>query len=51
MHFAKVYSAQTTLLAGKIISVEVDISKKTLQAFTIVGKKKAPRIKRGAFGY
>lgn len=37
MHFAKVYGAQTTLLAGKVITIEVDISKKTLQAFTIVG--------------
>lgn len=37
MNFAKVYSAQTTFLAGKIIHVEVDISLKTLQAFTIVG--------------
>jgi magnesium chelatase family protein len=36
-HFAKVYSAQTTLLSAKIISVEVDITKKTLNAFTVVG--------------
>lgn len=36
-HFAKAYGAQTTLLAGKVITIEVDISKKTLQAFTIVG--------------
>lgn len=34
--FAKVYSAQTTLLTGHIITIEVDISK-GLHAFTIVG--------------
>jgi magnesium chelatase family protein len=36
-HFAKVYSAQTTFLSARVISVEVDITKKTLNAFTVVG--------------
>ncbi|MCH7756675.1 hypothetical protein IIC45_01135 [Patescibacteria group bacterium] len=36
MSFAKVYSAQTTLLKATIITVEVDISK-GLYAFAIVG--------------
>lgn len=36
-NFAKVYSAQTTLLSASIINVEIDISKKTLNAFTVVG--------------
>lgn len=36
MSFAKVYSAQTTLLRADIITVEVDISK-GLHAFSIVG--------------
>lgn len=37
MSFAKTYSAQTVLLSGAIITVEVDISAKTLQQFTVVG--------------
>lgn len=37
MSFGKVYSAQTHLLKGKIVTIEVDITKKTLHAFTIVG--------------
>lgn len=36
MSFAKVYSAQTTLLSAQIISVEVDLSK-GLHAFSVVG--------------
>src|SRR3989344_1630976 len=36
-YFAKVYSAQTNLLKAHVVSVEVDITKKTLQAFSIVG--------------
>lgn len=37
MSFSRVYSAQTHLLKGKIVTVEVDISKNTLHAFTLVG--------------
>ena len=37
MSFSRVYSAQTHLLKGKIVTVEVDITKKTLHAFTLVG--------------
>ena len=37
MSFAKVYSAQTILLDAKIITIEADITKKTLNAITIVG--------------
>jgi len=37
MSFSKVYSAQTHLLKGKIVTIEVDITKGTLHAFTIVG--------------
>jgi magnesium chelatase family protein len=37
MSFAKVYSAQTKGMNAHIIDVEVDISKNTLNAFTIVG--------------
>jgi len=37
MSFARVYSAQTHLLKGKIVTVEIDITKKTLHAFTLVG--------------
>jgi magnesium chelatase family protein len=37
MSFSRVYSAQTHLLKGKIVTVEVDITKNTLQAFTLVG--------------
>ncbi|MBL7044978.1 MAG: YifB family Mg chelatase-like AAA ATPase [Parcubacteria group bacterium] len=35
-NFAKVYSAQTTLLAAKIIDIEVDLSK-GLHSFSVVG--------------
>ena len=37
MSFSRVYSAQTHLLKGKIVTVEVDITKGTLYAFTLVG--------------
>lgn len=37
MSFSRVYSAQTHLLKGKIVTVEVDITKGTLHAFTLVG--------------
>jgi len=37
MSFSRVYGAQTHLLKGKIVSIEVDISKNTLHSFTIVG--------------
>lgn len=37
MNFAKVYSAQVNLLKGAIVTIEVDISSKTLYAFNIVG--------------
>ena len=37
MSFARVYSAQTHLLRGKIVTIEVDITKNTLHAFTLVG--------------
>ena len=37
MSFSRVYSAQTHLLKGKIVTVEVDITKNTLHAFTLVG--------------
>lgn len=37
MSFSRVYSAQTHLLKGKVVTVEVDITKNTLQAFTLVG--------------
>ena len=37
MSFARVYSAQTHLLKGKIVTVEIDITKNTLHAFTLVG--------------
>ena len=37
MSFSRVYSAQTHLLKGKIVTIEVDITKKTLHAFTMVG--------------
>lgn len=37
MSFGKVYSAQTHLLKGKIVTIEVDITKKTLHNFTVVG--------------
>ncbi len=37
MSFARVYSAQVNLLNGKIVTVEVDITRGTLHAFAIVG--------------
>lgn len=37
MSFSKVYAAQTHLLKGKIVTIEVDITKNTLHAFTVVG--------------
>lgn len=37
MSFSRVYSAQTHLLKGKIVTIEVDITPRTLHAFTIVG--------------
>ncbi len=37
MSFARVYSAQTHMLKGKIVTVEVDITKNTLHNFTLVG--------------
>jgi len=37
MSFSRVYSAQTYLLKGNIVTIEVDITKKTLHAFTLVG--------------
>lgn len=37
MSFSRIYSAQTHLLKGKIVTIEIDITPKTLHAFTIVG--------------
>lgn len=37
MSFSRIYSAQTHLLKGKVVTVEVDITKKTLHSFTLVG--------------
>ena len=37
MSFSRIYSAQTHLLKGKIVTVEVDITKNTLHSFTLVG--------------
>lgn len=37
MSFSRIYSAQTYLLKGKIVTIEVDITKGTLHAFTLVG--------------
>lgn len=37
MFFSKVYSAQTNMLKAYIVDIETDITKKTLNAFTIVG--------------
>ena len=37
MNFAKIFSAQTSALAAHIVTVEVDLIKKTLHGFTIVG--------------
>ncbi len=37
MSFSRVYAAQPHLLKGKIVTVEVDITKGTMHAFTVVG--------------
>lgn len=37
MSFSRIYSAQTNLLRGKIVTIEVDITEKTLHSFTVVG--------------
>jgi magnesium chelatase family protein len=37
MSFAKVYSAQPTLLRSEIVDVEVDVTPNTLHAFSVVG--------------
>lgn len=37
MSFSRVYAAQPHMLKGKIVTVEVDITKNTLHAFTLVG--------------
>ncbi len=37
MSFSRVYAAQPYLLKGKLVTVEVDITKNTLHAFTMVG--------------
>lgn len=37
MHFAKVHSAQINMLKAYIVDIETDISKNTLNAFSIVG--------------
>ena len=37
MNFAKVHSAQTNMLRAYIVDIETDISKNTLNAFSIVG--------------
>ncbi len=37
MSFARVYAAQPYLLKGKLVTIEVDITKNTLHAFTMVG--------------
>lgn len=37
MYFAKTYSAQVNLLNGQIVTVEVDITRGSLYAFSIVG--------------
>ncbi len=37
MSFSRIYSAQTYLLKGKIVTVEIDITKNTLHSFTLVG--------------
>lgn len=36
MSFSRIYSAQTHLLKGKVVTIEVDITK-TLHNFTMVG--------------
>lgn len=37
MSFSRIYSAQTYLLKGKIVTIEADITKNTLYSFTLVG--------------
>ena len=37
MSFSRVYSAQTHLLKGQIVTIETDISRGTLHAFSVVG--------------
>jgi len=37
MSFSRIYSAQTHLLKGKIVTIEIDITKNTLHSFTLVG--------------
>ena len=37
MSFSRVYAAQPHMLKGKVVTVEVDITKGTLHAFTMVG--------------
>src|SRR5574343_184049 len=37
MSFSRIYSAQPHMLKGKIVTIEVDITKNTLHAFTMVG--------------
>ena len=37
MHFSKVHSAQVNFLKAHIVDIEIDISNKTLSAFSIVG--------------
>jgi magnesium chelatase family protein len=37
MSFSRIYSAQTNLLRGKLVTIEVDITNKTLHSFTVVG--------------
>lgn len=37
MSFSRIYSAQTHLLKGKVVTIEVDITKNTLHSFTLVG--------------
>lgn len=37
MSFSRIYSAQIHLLKGKVVTVEIDITKNTLHAFTLVG--------------
>jgi magnesium chelatase family protein len=37
MSFGRVYSAQTNALKGAIVTIEADITKNSLHAFTVVG--------------
>lgn len=37
MSFSRIYSAQTNFLHGKLVTIEVDITNKTLHSFTVVG--------------